>query len=1110
MYMKHQRTLHQKRVSKGNANAKAKSSPVVDDAASNVSLESLVSVPVVILPLDSQSVNIDDNLSNLGNIQNIDNVVEIQSQPEVPPTPPPPPTSAVFDAGTIASVFERIHDLLDKFKGRSTPPPENVGSVRRSPTAGTSDIARPNPLAQVTDSAPQGPDAAPGPSRATHVPPAPGPSHHAAHSSGDFPSARVEEDDWEPIRTGSRRDSSPEGLRDSLEFIHTKITQHREIIDFIRACGMSPVNHYYRDLDLLHAEYDRLSQTLIESREAAASRRCRGSPDVAPPGVASPAAAPRSPRQGSSSRTGLRHSPQPGPSSSRDQRFASQDLPRSRDVSSDRSRHRGISQDRSRKRFVASDRWRFASGDSPSPKRRRFTSDDSTSPQHRHSSRASSGDGSFERPPSRSSPALPSSPSREDRDPDDSFISAPVQAMIDFILKSFPESQASPSQPSSRSFDLSASAGVTDLAIPPGSLLAWSHALSDSFSETQQRFACRIKDGKACHTLLPTLSRFERVSNSPTQGKELRANPDVLDLLRNRVPDSRYVLLSLKEVAALERTLRSVLESHNFLTWSVVGFIRSLHEKKLLPKDDQIISQLQKSFSKACGNVASGISSSAAFVTLKRRQLLLSHVVPSVSDAQKRNLLSDPFFQTGSLFSSSSVEAARDLSLFKPHLKASSSTTQARRSGYSSSAVQRGPAMSSSAQSSAQRSSSPLRPQSGKKGDSHFQKKSSGPHQKRGGFSEVGALSLIGGRRLPSQLLVGLEGSGGGRLGSGGSAGRLSDPFRPSTSSFRAPTLPAGVLPTVHQGSRLNPGASKPSSEGGSRTSPSVSGFLQPSIPRPEGFGVVAPHHRPVDPERLRYLVSLSYGDSTISPSFHPSGRLDGFPGPAGRLPAGSCSSRFASLSSLCGRGKDVPVQGPLFRSDDRAPSLHEDYGSSFHHPSQVWGQDASLPGRLAHPGLFGARLFTVEGQAPDSMHRTWHPGQPHEIVSSSHSITSVSRHGDSVSAFHCSTYSSTGQQSPSSDRGVPVDPVSSSVPLASTSGPLVVPGGMLRMRLLQLCLKDQWDFLDDQFQVSWSPLCREDLLWWARVAQWREGVSLSPFQTSAFSQTPRTSVGGP
>ena len=307
--------------------------------------------------------------------------------------------------------------------------------------------------------------------------------------------------------------------------------------------------------------------------------------------------------------------------------------------------------------------------------------------------------------------------------------------MIDFILKSFPDAQASPSHPLSRSFDLSAYAGVTDAAIPPGSLLAWCHALSDAFSDTQQRFARRIKDEKVCHTLLPTLNRFESVSNSPTQGKELKPNPDVLDLLRNRVPDNRHVPLSLKEAAALKRSLRSGLESHNFLTWSVIALIRSLHEKKLLPKDDPVISQLQKSFSKACGNVASCMTSSAAFVTLKRRQLLLSHVVPSVSDAQKRNLLSDPFFQTSSLFSASSVEAARsaarDLSLFKPHLKASSSMTQSRRPAYSSSSAQRGPARSSSQQSSAQRPSSPLRQQSGKKGESRFQKKSSGPHQKR-------------------------------------------------------------------------------------------------------------------------------------------------------------------------------------------------------------------------------------------------------------------------------------------------------------------------------------------------------------------------------------------
>ena len=108
MYIKHQRTLYQKRVSKENAKAKAKSPPVVDDAASNASMESHVSLPVVILPLDPQSVDADDNLSNLGNIQNVDNIVEIQSQPEIPDTgiiPPPPPRENVGSSALTRSGF---------------------------------------------------------------------------------------------------------------------------------------------------------------------------------------------------------------------------------------------------------------------------------------------------------------------------------------------------------------------------------------------------------------------------------------------------------------------------------------------------------------------------------------------------------------------------------------------------------------------------------------------------------------------------------------------------------------------------------------------------------------------------------------------------------------------------------------------------------------------------------------------------------------------------------------------------------------------------------------------------------------------------------------------
>ena len=374
---------------------------------------------------------------------------------------------------------------------------------------------------------------------------------------------------------------------------------------------------------------------------------------------------------------------------------------------------------------------------SPPPKRRRYEERDSVSPPTRHSSRASSREPSQERPGSRS-PPLQASPSREEKEAEDAPIPATVKAMVEFIRTNFPDAIASPAQKSSRSFDVSASVGVTDPATPSGSLLGWSQVMSDSFSDTQKKFSQRIQEGRACHTLLPSLHRLEKVANSPTQGKELTANPDVLDLLKNKVPDFRHLPISVKEGIALERTLRSIMESHSFLTWSVMGLLKSLHLKSLLPKDDPVISQLQKSFSKACSNVASGMTTSAAFLTMKRRQLLLSHVVPSVSEAQKRNLLSDPFFQTSSLFDASSVEsarsAARDMSLFKPHLKASTSSSQARRQGPSSSSSRRGSARQFSGPSSSQRASSPFRQQSVKKGDARFHKKSSGTPQKRGGF----------------------------------------------------------------------------------------------------------------------------------------------------------------------------------------------------------------------------------------------------------------------------------------------------------------------------------------------------------------------------------------
>ena len=356
----------------------------------------------------------------------------------------------------------------------------------------------------------------------------------------------------------------------------------------------------------------------------------------------------------------------------------------------------------------------FRRGSDPPPhKRRRLTDDDSSDDERE------------------------SSASRQQRDDEqadeENFRPASLAILLDYIMSKFPTASKPLAQPSSRRFHVYETAGLVEESSQRSFNLAWFEHIRFACESAQSKFETKIFEGRSLSAVMPSVSRIEKVSDSPCQGKELKVNSQVYDLMSSKPSDTRSVPLSVREAAVLEKTLRSNMESYNFQLWTISALFRFLGESGYFNLDDPLLDQFQRSFSRSTENVAASMASAIAFVTTKRRESFLSHMVPSVTEAQNRKLLSDPIFQQKDLFVPATLDAARhaarDVSLYKgaqSRPSTSSGTTQRR--PFSSSSASRGRGQSSplSTPQRSQASSSSRR----------FppQKKSSDPPKKRGGF----------------------------------------------------------------------------------------------------------------------------------------------------------------------------------------------------------------------------------------------------------------------------------------------------------------------------------------------------------------------------------------
>ena len=321
----------------------------------------------------------------------------------------------------------------------------------------------------------------------------------------------------------------------------------------------------------------------------------------------------------------------------------------------------------------------------------------------------------------------------DQQDEEDSFRPASLDLLLKYITKKFPAASQPLVQPSSKRFHVMECAGIVDESAQQSSNLAWFSHMRSACDSTKRKFDSKVSEGKSLSSILPSVSRIEKVSDSPCQGRAVKVNSQVFDLMPSRPAESRSVPLSVREAATLETTLRGVMESYNFQLWTITALFRFLCDSNCCPVDDPLLDQFQRSFSRGAENVAAALASSTAFVTAKRRESFLSHMFPSVTDAQKRKLLSDPIFDQKDLFAPASIEAAReaarDFSLYRGAQSRPSTSSGSNQRRQFNPSNHRG-RHNVSPKSTPQRSPASY-PSSGR-----FQqkKKSSDPPRKRGGF----------------------------------------------------------------------------------------------------------------------------------------------------------------------------------------------------------------------------------------------------------------------------------------------------------------------------------------------------------------------------------------
>ena len=115
----------------------------------------------------------------------------------------------------------------------------------------------------------------------------------------------------------------------------------------------------------------------------------------------------------------------------------------------------------------------------------------------------------------------------DQQDDEDNFRPASLALLLDYITSKFPAASKPLVQPSSKRFHVIEVAGLVDESSQPSSNLAWFGHMRTACDSAQTKFEAKILEGRSLSSLMPSVSRTEKVSDSPCQGKAFKVNSQV-------------------------------------------------------------------------------------------------------------------------------------------------------------------------------------------------------------------------------------------------------------------------------------------------------------------------------------------------------------------------------------------------------------------------------------------------------------------------------------------------------------------------------------------------------------------------------------------------------